>query len=378
MKIGLLGHGVVGSGVTKIIDGKSIRGLEVKRILVKEEREMTDPRCTMDVNEILNDPEIDIIAECMGGIEPARTFVMTALKNGKHAVTSNKKMLASDFAGLMETAVNNRVQLRYEASVGGGIPWIHEIERTSRIDEIRSFSGIFNGTTNYILDRMTREGLEFDEMLKEAQKLGYAERDPSDDIDAQDVRYKCCITAGTAFHVLMDPAEIITFGIRHITKEDIDAAKAMGRTCKLIGNGVREENGCAVYVMPAFLKNCDLRASVGLNYNICETVSDTLGTAAYYGQGAGSLPTAHAVVQDLADLAEGHAPVCGYEEAVNDCAEVKSRYYIRTCAADMFEDMIDEKLNANAFVTKVTALNEVYERIRKAGDETLFIAEVKE
>ncbi|MBR3348536.1 MAG: homoserine dehydrogenase, partial [Solobacterium sp.] len=223
-KIGLLGHGVVGSGVRKIIDDGAtweVRELEVSRILVKDESELTDPRCTLDFDEILNDPEITIIAECMGGLEPAHTFAKKALEKGKYVVTSNKKMLATFCEDLFETAVKNGVTVHYEASCGGGIPWMASLDRTRRVDDIDSFRGIFNGTTNYILERMKKEGKDFDEMLAEAQKLGYAERDPSDDIDGFDVKYKVSLSCVKAFDTLQDIDDITTFGIRNIRKEDL-------------------------------------------------------------------------------------------------------------------------------------------------------------
>ena len=199
MKIGLLGHGVVGGGVRKIIDEGAtweVRELEVVRILVKDEVEMTDPRTTMDPDDILNDPQIEVVAECMGGLEPAHTLAKKALQKGKHVVTSNKKMLATYCEDLFETARQNGVTVHYEASCGGGIPWMASLDRTRRVDDIDSFRGIFNGTTNYILSRMYSEGTDFAQMLKEAQKLGYAERDPSDDIDGHDVKYKVVLCQG--------------------------------------------------------------------------------------------------------------------------------------------------------------------------------------
>ena len=200
MKIGLLGHGVVGKGVSRICDASEI--LQIKRILVKDDWELTDPRCTQNVQEILDDPEIDVVVECMGGIEPARSFLMKALQNGKHIVTSNKKMLANCSKELFAEAKKNNVSIHYEATCGGGIPWMASLERILRIDPIDSFRGIFNGTTNYILSRMDEESLEFEPLLKEAQKLGYAEQNPSDDIDGMDVRYKVALSCMKAFKVM--------------------------------------------------------------------------------------------------------------------------------------------------------------------------------
>ena len=171
MKIGLLGHGVVGSGVRKIIDEKltdETKNLEITRILVKDTSEITDVRMTTDVNDILLDPSIDVVVECMGGIEPARKYALEALEHGKHFVTSNKKMFASSILELQECAERNHVSLHYEATCGGGIPWIANIDRCKRVDTIDSLKGIFNGTTNYILSKMQAENADFEEVLKEA------------------------------------------------------------------------------------------------------------------------------------------------------------------------------------------------------------------
>ena len=174
MKIGLLGYGVVGSGVGKIIDDGltwEVRELEVARILVKDESELKDPRMTLSADEILNDPEIDVIVECMGGLEPAHTYVRKALENGKYVVTSNKKMLASYCSELFDIARKNNVTVHYEAACGGGIPWMASLDRTRRVDDIISFRGIFNGTTNYILERMSKEHSSFADKLKEDRRL---------------------------------------------------------------------------------------------------------------------------------------------------------------------------------------------------------------
>ena len=241
MKIGLLGHGVVGSGVTKITDScrnRKVRRLEVARILVKDEWEMTDPRCTRNIDDILNDPEIEIVAECMGGIEPAHTFVARALESGKHVVTSNKKMFAEKAEELLALAKENGVSIRYEAACGGGIPWMANLERTGRLEQVTGFCGIFNGTTNYIISRMEDTGTSFEDNLAEAQSLGYAERDPSDDIDGHDVCYKTILSALKAFHMYAKPSEVAVSGLRTISQEDFAWAKKNHRAIRLFGNGV--------------------------------------------------------------------------------------------------------------------------------------------
>lgn len=382
MKIGLLGHGVVGSGVRKIIDDAATpytKDLQVAKILVKDEWEMTDERMTMNADDILDDPDIDIVAECMGGIEPARTFLMKALKNGKHIVTSNKKMLAVSASGLFEEAEKQSRMICYEAACGGGIPWMANLYRTRRIDAITSFRGIFNGTTNYILSRMTDEKKSFEEMLKEAQDLGYAERDPSDDIDGYDVRYKVMLSCMRAFGVIISAEDIPVFGIRTIREEDLAWADENGYVCKLIGTA-QDNNDCiSACVMPVFLRKTDGFANIRLNFNAIESCSDTLGSAVYTGQGAGSLPTAHAVVQDLIDIQRENDSAVGSlmrTHAVN--TDHKGIYYIRTEKMTVFNDILDRRVSENAFLTRTVSLNEVSALIRTADDSSLFAAEVDE
>lgn len=374
MKIGLLGHGVVGSGVRRIIDeGKTqcLSALEIKKILVRNEKDITDAnRMTTDINEILNDPEIDIVVECIGGVEPARTYALEAMKKGKSFVTSNKKMLATCFQELMEIAKENHVSIGYEASCGGGIPWMANLDRTKRIDMITSFRGIFNGTTNFILSKMYQDESEFEEMLKEAQRLGYAEADPSDDIDGFDVRYKVALSCAKAFGKKVDVEAIPVFGIRNIRKCDFMYAKNHGYGIKLVGSA--DITGKAI-VIPMFLKQGDVLSSIPLNYNAIESVSDTLGSAMYIGQGAGSLPTAHAVVQDILD-AEKKSEENAYSEYIVDNTGVEGVYYIRTKNRALYDGLIEEEAK-DGFLTKRVSFEKIQECVLQ--DSGVFLAEVK-
>ena len=382
MKIGLLGHGVVGGGVRQIIDEGAtweVRELEVKKILVKDESELTDPRCTLNFDEILNDPEIEIVAECMGGLEPAHTFAKKALEKGKYVVTSNKKMLATYCEDLFETAVANNVTVHYEASCGGGIPWMASLDRTRRVDDIESFRGIFNGTTNYILERMKKEGKDFDEMLAEAQKLGYAERDPSDDIDGHDVKYKVSLSCVKAFDTLQDINDIITFGIRNIRREDLEYCAENRLTCKLIGTGSYHGDYISACVLPMFLKSDDVFANIPLNFNAIESDSKTLGAAAFVGQGAGSLPTAHAVVQNLVDIWKNQDPEINEKKVTPVDNQIhQGIFYIRTAKQAVFADVIDRRVSELAFITKKISLVQAAALCAAAGDEKIFLAEVAE
>lgn len=381
MKIGLLGHGVVGSGVTKIIDSSDTEKtdlLEVARILVKSQEECTDERCTTDVEAILSDPSIDTIAECMGGNEPAHTYVRRALEEGKNVVTSNKKMLANHFDELMSIAQDHNAKLYYEATAGGGIPWIANLKQIRRIETPERFRGIFNGTTNYILYHMSKESASFAEVLKQAQELGYAERDPKEDIDGDDVCYKVMLSSVAAFGIAVSPSSIPTYGIRNVSVEDLAYAKANERTLKLIGQACKSENHLHAYVIPCFLKNTDYLSCIPENLNGIEVISDTLGPAGFIGQGAGSLPTAHAVVQDLLTVAEGGSVEYNaiHEEPVDNSQE-NGVFYVRTANPEVFSDVIGEKVSEHALVTSKIAFSMLEERIQKAQDEKLFVAKVE-
>ena len=346
MKIGLLGHGVVGGGVTAITDScavKKVRRLEVTRILVKDESELTDPRCTLNVEEILGDPDIEVVAECMGGLEPAHTFVSRALEAGKHVVTSNKKMFAEFCEELLALAEENSVTIRYEAACGGGIPWMSNLTRTRRLEAVNSFKGIFNGTTNYILTRMDETGAGFAQCLEEAQKLGYAERNPTDDIEGYDVKYKAKLSALKAFDVLADLNEIPMYGISGISETDFAWAKDHGCSLKLMAAGENHGESISLWVMPVILPKNDLFATIPSNFNAMESDSSSLGKAVYVGQGAGSLPTAHAVVQDLMDIYQNQDStfVPLVKKPVNNDS-VKAQFYLHTSDPGAFHEIAKE------------------------------------
>ncbi len=381
MKVGLLGHGVVGSGVRKIIDAnltKETEQLEITKILVKDESEITEDRMTTDAQTILCDPDIDIVVECMGGIEPAHTYAIEAMNHGKHFVTSNKKMFASCIEDLYECANKNGVSLHYEASCGGGIPWMANLERTERVDSIDSFRGIFNGTTNYILNRMFVDQKNFDEMLKVAQELGYAEKDPTDDIDGYDVRFKVALSCLKAFGVAIQPESIPMFGIRYVDSKDLDYCRENGYVLKMIGKGVNSKNGISASVMPTLVKSDDVFASIPLNFNAIESDSETLGKAVYIGQGAGSLPTAHAVVQDMIDIVLNQNMEMKYskDSSINN-DELKGIYYIRSNKIEELNEFMDH-VDHNVGITKEVYLNELIKKINEVNDKELFLAEVME
>lgn len=382
MKVGLLGYGVVGKGTADIIDAKAsaeLQNIEIKQILVKDLSEGNDPRLTVNPEEILEDDEIDVIVECMGGLEPAHSIAARALSKGKGFVTSNKKMYATFQQELQELAVSYGGRTAYEACVGGGIPWIHEIRHTRRIDEISSFRGIFNGTTNYILSNMTDTGAEFEVMLKEAQALGYAERNPSDDIDGFDVRYKVCISLASCFDVIVSPEDIPAFGIRNIKAEDIAYAKSQHKVIKLIGSGALNNGSVNAAVRPMMLDELDLMSNVPGNFNHIELNSASLGRAGFFGQGAGSKPTAHAVVQDIIDMSLNSADAQFSTQAgVIRNESVTGSWYVRTSDPEAFASICAEKVSENCFLTGKVSFDEFINAVRMCKDEQLFAAEVAE
>ena len=380
MKIGLLGHGTVGSGVRKIVDEKNtneISQLEISKILVRYEKDITDERMTVDIHDIVDDPEIDVVVECIGGDEPAFSYVKAALFNGKHVVTSNKKMLVNHLEELLETARTRGVSLKYEAACGGGIPWMSNLDRTKRIDDIQSFRGIFNGTTNYILSKMSDEGSEFAVALKEAQACGYAEFDPSDDIDGMDTAYKVVLSSCKGFGVLANVGDIDIYGIRHISAKDIAYACKHGYVCKLIGSGVKSSSTVSGTVIPTFIPKQNIFATIPANFNAIESDSKTLGKMTYVGQGAGSYPTAHAVVQDLIDLVLHQDTEVS--TGVSVCVDNKSRvssFYVRSANLNRMEEVIEERVDEDTCITKRMSFVELASVMKILEDDAVFVAEV--
>ena len=380
MKIGLLGHGTVGSGVRKIVDEKNtkeISQLEISKILVRYEKDITDKRMTVDIYDIVDDSEIDVVVECIGGDEPAFSYVKAALFNGKHVVTSNKKMLVNHLEELLELARTRGVSLKYEAACGGGIPWMSNLDRTKRIDDIESFRGIFNGTTNYILSKMSDEGSEFVVALKEAQDCGYAEFDPSDDIDGMDTAYKVVLSSCKGFGILANIQDLDIYGIRHISAKDIAYACKHGYVCKLIGLGIKYESSVSGTVIPTFIPKQNIFATIPANFNAIESDSKTLGKMTYVGQGAGSYPTAHAVVQDLIDLVL-HQDI-EVSSGVSVCVDNKPRvssFYVRSINLNRIGEVIEERIDEDTCITKRMSFVELASVMKTLEDDAVFVAEV--
>ena len=332
MRIALLGFGTVGRGVDRIVSERAL-GVEVARILELPDR-LSDPRMTSNFDDILADPSIELVVECMGGLEPACSYIMAALESGRHVVTSNKTVVAANLERFAAASRASGAGLYIEAAVGGGVPWIASVEKVRRIDDVTSFSGIMNGTTNYIVDAMRRQGADFADVLARAQELGYAERDPSADIDGIDVLNKTIISASVAFGVACERS-LPASGIRNLTKADLDALAEKGLTVKLLGRGVRSDDRYAAAVEPVAVAEDSLEASVPSNFNLLTLDATTVGELKFYGQGAGSLPTGNAIVQDVLDCASGaRCPVYDLTAPLSyDPSLLRADYVFRTTAS---------------------------------------------
>ncbi|WP_028264041.1 homoserine dehydrogenase [Atopobium fossor] len=328
MNIALLGYGTVGRGVDHIVSDLCPT-LEVTHIL-KRPGKLLDPRDIDSFDAILADTSIELVAECMGGIEPARSYILAALTSGKHVVTANKAVVARHFDEFVQVATAHQVGLFVEATTGGGIPWIAGLRKMRRVDALTSFSGILNGTSNYILDRMAHSNSSFDEVLTDAQELGYAEADPSADIDGMDVANKTIISAVVAFDVF-HKTEVPTLGIRNITRADMDALASCGLCVKLMGQGIAKDESYALAVQPVVLPITLLEANVPNNFNSASATGSSIGELKFYGQGAGSLPTGNAMVQDILDCEAGIRPsYCFDTQKTYNPALLTSNYLIRT------------------------------------------------
>ena len=297
MKIAILGFGTVGSGVYEI--SKTSKNIEVKKVLEKDLTKIDI--ATDNYDEIINDKEIELVVECMGGLHPAHEFIIKALQNKKHVVSANKAVIAKYFDEFLKVAQENNVDFRFEASVGGGIPCLAGIQKIRRVENIDKFYGIFNGTSNFILDNMYRFENEFFTTLKTAQELGYAEADPSADIDGYDVTNKVIISFALAYDGFIKN-EFPCFTLRNITKEDILYFKKQGFIAKYIGEAITKDNLYEASVMLNLFPVNALEGNVLSNYNIVTVKSYTMGEVKFYGQGAGKLPTANAIVQDIFDI----------------------------------------------------------------------------
>ena len=327
MNIGLLGFGVVGRGVYEITTARE--DMQVTKVLCLEDISLPDAEAVKDIKLIVEDPSIDTVVEAMGGLHPAYEFVRAAIESGKNVVTSNKALVCTFYDELLPLAKEKGVSFRSTAAVGGGIGWLSELERARRVQKINEVGGIMNGTCNYILDNMTRFGLDYADVLKQAQKLGYAEANPSTDVDGIDTWHKVILSSNIAFGVTVDKETVPVAGIRNIQAQDVENFQAHNLVCKLISTGKRTENGYSIYVQPTLVQSGDLEAAVPMNYNLITFVGETSDRMSFYGQGAGRYPTAYNVVQDLVDVLEGKSFYAPYGEKVAADTSVELTWYVR-------------------------------------------------
>ena len=353
IKAALLGAGTVGGGVYKLVERRAAEmpdkvGAELKitKVLVKnlqKKREgIPSEVLTDDWEGIIHDPEISIVIELMGGVEPARTYILQALEAGKNVVTANKDLLAEHGQELMEAAERNHRDLCFEAAVGGGIPIIRPLKECLAGNEITEVMGIVNGTTNYILTKMTQEGWDFDDALKEAQRLGFAEADPTADVEGLDAGRKMAILASIAFHSRVTFKDVDVKGITKITAKDIQYAKEFGYTLKLLGVARNEEGKMEVGVSPMMIPSTHPLANVNDSFNAVFVHGDAVDDAMFQGRGAGEFPTASAVVGDLISVAQDmQYDCCGrigcscYKNlAMKPAGEARHKYFLRLIVED--------------------------------------------
>ena len=379
LKVGLLGLGTIGSGIYEHLlkrdDIQVVRILELLRHPGLEHLE------TSDYNEILNDPEIDTVIELIGGMEPAHTFTVQALKAGKNVVSANKLMLSHHMEEILTLAREMGVHYRYDASVGGSIPFLYNLMRYRSADRLTAISGIVNGTTNLILDIMQREGRGFEDVLAEAQREGYAEANPAADIDGIDAQCKICIASAVAYQRYVRPEAVDTEGIRHITAGDIIHFKRLDRVCRLIARSMRNASDTiSAYVEPTLVASDSTEAAVHLNNNTISVTGGYFGVHNFQGQGAGKDPTAFAVELGLRDILEGVSPRLnpipeGYAEVDN--AEAVHAYYVRTNAA---LEIPAKPLGEGAYITEpisVRTMHDLARRLRES-DPSLFFAGIQD
>lgn len=389
IRVALLGVGTVGGGVLKLIERqkeeipfKTGASVEIAKVLVrdvKKKREgIKEELLTDQWKDIIEDQTIDIVVEVMGGIEPARTYILEALQAGKNVVTANKDLIAEHGHELLDTAKNHGCDLLFEAAVAGGIPIIRPLKQCLAGNDIEEVMGIINGTTNYILTKMTEDGMEFSEALSMATELGYAEADPTADIEGLDAGRKIAIMASSAFHTRVKFSDVYTEGITKITSKDIEYAKEMDCVIKLLGVARNTETGVEARVHPMLIPNTHPLATVRDSFNAVFVRGDAVGDAMFYGRGAGELPTASAIMGDIIDTVRnmmmgccGRIPCTCYKELpMKKIGDIESRYFIRI--------EVEDRAGVLATVASVLGNNnvsiaKVVQKVRKGGYAELVV-----
>lgn len=387
MKIGLLGFGTVGSGIYEIIsqnENFQENEILISKILIRNKNKIKLNQMTINPDDILKDDSIDLIVEVMGGIHPAYEYILKSLNSGKHVVTANKAVVSKYLNEFTEAAKRNNVAFLYEASVCGGIPWLDSLKRVKRIDEISEVSGIFNGTSNFILYNMYNKSYDFNDILTIAQEKGYAEADPSADIDGIDIQRKLAITSSIAFQSIVDEENIPTHGIRNITKSDINYFKEKNLTLKLYALTIKKKNEYCSSVEPVLFKNNTIEANTNDNFNIGTLVGETIGVLKFYGQGAGKLPTGNAIVQDILDVYTKKDLINGSNferKLICNPQLIKGKYYVRYTnkkVAELLLDILEDTFkisSAQGGITKEITLEKaqnIFNKINSIDNKFFF------
>jgi homoserine dehydrogenase len=354
ISIGLLGLGTVGTGVVKIIENHQDKLMHqvgcpiiIRKILVKDVNkprsvQLNPDLLTTDPDDIIENPDIDVVIEVKGGVEDTKNLLVRALKNKKHVVTANKDLMAVYGSELLTIATENGCDLFYEASVAGGIPILRGLVDGLASDRITKMVGIVNGTTNFILTKMTQQRIAYEDALKKAQELGFAEADPTSDVEGLDAARKMVILSTLGFSMKIDLDDVKVRGISEITEEDLKYGKRLGYTMKLIGIAQREDDKVEVSVQPTLLSENHPLASVNDEYNAVYVYGEAVGETMFYGPGAGSLPTATAIVSDLVAVMKnmrlgvnGKSIVTPqYEKKLKEPHEIRSKYFLRLLVRD--------------------------------------------
>lgn len=352
--VGFLGMGNVGTGTLKVLQDNRAEiqqrvgvSIEVKKIVVahpdKPRPDWVDRSLiTANPDEVLDDPDIDIVVECIGGLEPAASYIRKAIRAGKSIVSANKELLAKEGHAVLEEAARAGVDFFFEGAVAGGIPIIRPLKTSLAANRIQEVVGIVNGTTNYILTKMAQEGREFADVLAEAQRLGYAEPDPTDDIEGFDAAYKLAILASISFQNSVPIGKVYHEGISRVTRRDIEYARELGYTIKLLAIGKMADGAIEVRVHPTLLPTSHPLASVNDVFNAVLVRGDAVGDVMFYGRGAGPMPTGSAVAGDIMDVARNIKSratgkivcTCGVDKPILPMEQVRTRYYVRMLVAD--------------------------------------------
>jgi homoserine dehydrogenase len=354
--VGLIGLGVVGGQVARVLTDKADDLAEqigcpitLRKVKVLEQdlsrplaREMDAQLFTTDADEFFASPDIDIVIEAIGGENPAFDYLSRAISGGKYVVTSNKEVIAKHEVELLTLAQQHNVGLHYEAAVGGGIPLIAPFQRDLVANEVSVIYAIINGTTNYILTRMAKEGIDFSLVLRQAQELGYAEANPENDIEGIDATFKIAILASLAFNARVRPDDVYTEGISRLNSRDFQYAQELGFVIKLLAIAKEDDGSIEVRVHPVFIPEDTFLAKVDGVYNAVQVEGDLVGTVLFFGRGAGPLPTSSAVVADVVSAAQDVALGVGSrvrwklepEKIIKPMSEIKTRYYLRVNVAD--------------------------------------------